>query len=880
MEGLILLVVVALLFFAAGSILSFTNRSAISTLTRQIRVLVDRVDVQAQQIAQLKTQLKEQGSTTTPLNTKPDEQVTVASSVVPAKPVNPPPVQRPTIVAQQKKVQATASARNTFSFDFEQFIRANGLLWLGGLVLAIGGIFLARYSIEAGLLPPIVRVLMGTLFGIGLVASAEYLARHRKRFQLYSVYVSAALASGGVITCFAMALVAYDYYEFINAQAGFGLLAVISLAATSLSLRFGPLLAWIGVIGAYAVPVLVNTGSGNVSLMLLYTAFVSASAVWISQAVSQIRLWWFSFAANCGWFVVAVMMANSSHFHAMLLFTLFSLYLFVVSDLMGWRLRASMTHALPVKTLLMPRKEHLGIVLPLYFLAVYLVNMQTSSYYVEAGLVVTAVFWLAPVRYSVFDSWPYLALIFSGFVYSQLPEPSGYADISFLFTGRYLYAQGMAFSALLYCTVMYRAFQRPAYLLLMVLASVGMLALSYVLSPDEANALLYPVWASELAVIAIAGAVVAQRLANGLLRITLHILANACVTLCLTMLLDAAALTLAIALQIGTMSYLSWKINVALPAWLYKSALTVVTVRLTFAPWLDSYRDETIAGLHWTMVIYPLVLAILWGSRRYHALPDMQRWLEGAFLHVLMLLVTTETSYLLVGDYPDFSALAFNQAALLSCNWLIMALAYRFRAARSKKVARLYNAFAIVLCTAACMLHLDVSLVRNPFLTSEHTGDGLLINWLIILWAMPALLFAGAEKWRLVPARFRTAGYVLSGMLFTLYINGIIRGGFHHGYLVLNRNFEQAELYCYSIVWLLIATGLIFVGQQRHMTRLRNVGFSLLAIVLFKTFFVDMANLEGLYRAVSFIGLGFSLVGIGWLFQKLNRENDPDAATS
>jgi len=35
-----------------------------------------------------------------------------------------------------------------------------------------------------------------------------------------------------------------------------------------------------------------------------------------------------------------------------------------------------------------------------------------------------------------------------------------------------------------------------------------------------------------------------------------------------------------------------------------------------------------------------------------------------------------------------------------------------------------------------------------------------------------------------------------------------------------------------------------------------------------------MSSLEGLYRALSFIGLGLSLVGIGWLFQKFNMESD------
>ena len=86
----------------------------------------------------------------------------------------------------------------------------------------------------------------------------------------------------------------------------------------------------------------------------------------------------------------------------------------------------------------------------------------------------------------------------------------------------------------------------------------------------------------------------------------------------------------------------------------------------------------------------------------------------------------------------------------------------------------------------------------------------------------------------------------------------------------------QAELYTYSIVWLLIAVAVIFGGQHRQLITLRNVGFGLLAVIILKVFIFDTAQLEGLYRAISFIGLGFSLVGIGWLYQKLSNENQTE----
>jgi uncharacterized membrane protein len=40
-------------------------------------------------------------------------------------------------------------------------------------------------------------------------------------------------------------------------------------------------------------------------------------------------------------------------------------------------------------------------------------------------------------------------------------------------------------------------------------------------------------------------------------------------------------------------------------------------------------------------------------------------------------------------------------------------------------------------------------------------------------------------------------------------------------------------------------------------------------ITIGKVFLLDLAVLQGAFRALSFIGLGLVLVGIGWLYQRL-----------
>jgi uncharacterized membrane protein len=42
-----------------------------------------------------------------------------------------------------------------------------------------------------------------------------------------------------------------------------------------------------------------------------------------------------------------------------------------------------------------------------------------------------------------------------------------------------------------------------------------------------------------------------------------------------------------------------------------------------------------------------------------------------------------------------------------------------------------------------------------------------------------------------------------------------------------------------------------------------------IALTILKAFLIDMSALTGVYRALSFMGLGLVLVTIGWLYQKI-----------
>ena len=82
---------------------------------------------------------------------------------------------------------------------------------------------------------------------------------------------------------------------------------------------------------------------------------------------------------------------------------------------------------------------------------------------------------------------------------------------------------------------------------------------------------------------------------------------------------------------------------------------------------------------------------------------------------------------------------------------------------------------------------------------------------------------------------------------------------------------EQAELYTYSAVWLVVALLVLAAGIWRRSLYLRAASGLILVAVVIKVFLIDLAGLTGILRALSFIGLGVVLMGIGLVYQRALR---------
>jgi len=148
------------------------------------------------------------------------------------------------------------------------------MVWLGGICVGLAGIFLVHYSVEQGYLGPRARIVLGLLSGLLLHGAAEWWRRRSERH-----YPSmAALAGGASIILFAVLLASHHLYQLWSPLVVFAGLALVALGTMWLALWQGPILAILGILGAYLVPLLVTTGSDNISGAMIYSLIISASA--------------------------------------------------------------------------------------------------------------------------------------------------------------------------------------------------------------------------------------------------------------------------------------------------------------------------------------------------------------------------------------------------------------------------------------------------------------------------------------------------------------------------------------------------------------------------------------------------------------------------
>jgi uncharacterized membrane protein len=198
-----------------------------------------------------------------------------------------------------------------------------------------------------------------------------------------------------------------------------------------------------------------------------------------------------------------------------------------------------------------------------------------------------------------------------------------------------------------------------------------------------------------------------------------------------------------------------------------------------------------------------------------------------------------------------------------------------FYAARTRQSLWVARGAWVVGAIALGVDAIGLGLYANPLRTFEGVAGGAVLNTLLVGYGLPAALaFVLAREMNrndeeLCPWAFGLVARIAIIASLFAYVTLETRRIFQGDMLIYLRPTSEAEWYAYSAVWLLLGVALLAYGvwQRSKTVRLASAVFVVASVA--KVFLFDLAGLEGVLRAFSFIGLGIALIGIGLAYQKL-----------
>jgi uncharacterized membrane protein len=204
-----------------------------------------------------------------PIADKPIEVVAkIEQRPILEKPVAPRPIAVP-----QKSWFEAFKEKNP---DLEKFIGENLINKIGILILVLGISFFVKFAIDKEWINEPARV------GIGILCGALVMAIAHKLKKNYAAFSSVLVAGAISIFYFTISIAFHDYHLFSQTVA-FIIMVVITAFSTLVSVSYNRQeLAVLSLIGGFAVPFMVSTGSGNYVVLLTYIAILNVGILGIA----------------------------------------------------------------------------------------------------------------------------------------------------------------------------------------------------------------------------------------------------------------------------------------------------------------------------------------------------------------------------------------------------------------------------------------------------------------------------------------------------------------------------------------------------------------------------------------------------------------------
>jgi uncharacterized membrane protein len=791
----------------------------------------------------------------------------------PAEPAAPEPAAAPRPEAPASPPPAPPAVRGR---SWEQILAENWLVWLGGATLALGGAFLVKLSIDYGLMTPAVRVAAAIVLGIGLAVGGDVLARREGS----SSYVAQALTAAGAAIVFAALYAAYQLYGLVPAALAFPLLAATAGAALGMSLRHGPYVAALGLAGAYAVPLLVAGDNPQATPLFAYLIVVTAAIL----ALLRHRAWWWlawpSLAGIVFW--PLLWLAGAAHPEAAIV----AVYLLAQYGLFAAFRRGidrvgflgGVADSPQVRAL--TRIAFWALALPLLVL-VQVDGFGTVSLVATfaAAIFVLWFAWRDPALDDVIAvAGALLVLMLASWELPLNAAPSDFGIFgrppaqvtSFLSTA---IAAGLLLGG--GCWVMLGRVARPGrWAMLSAGAPKTILIVAYwrlhTLLPD----LGWSGIALVLAALALGALGSVARSRDGNTETETAIAAYATAVLAGTILaavfaLSTAWLSVALALHLPAMGWIDGRVRAPVLRRLALGVAITVLARLVLNPYVLDYPLAATPIFNWLLYGYGVpALAFIIATRQFGSRADdlTTAVLEAGSIVFTTALLTLELRHALTGHIatPLADLGRDSSNALL---WLVLSGGLLWLGARKARPVLAWGGI-VLFAAATAQIVLWQMLTANPLATGDPVGRKLILDALATAYALPAIAYALIARRRLGPNPVQWTGRILAVALSLLWLSLEIRHAFRGENLIWGVCGE-GEWYAYSAAWLAYAAIALGLGLTWRAEWLRRAALAGIGLVALKVFISDMAELTGILRALSFMGLGAVLIGIGYAYRRM-----------
>ena len=732
---------------------------------------------------------------------------------------------------------------------FEERFGTRWVVWVGGIALALGGIFLVRYTIQQGLIGPSVRIALGALLAVALVAAGDWLRRSARLAGipgLPSADIPSILTAAGTVVAYATVYAAYALYHFLPPGAAFILLGIVALLTLGAALLHGPALAGLGVVGAFVTPLLVASDKPDYWSLYIYIAIVTAAAF----ALARARLWlWLAVTAivlGALWTLPGIdavpIAAVGAH-----VFNAVAGFVVLTAATVAIAFRAeSATGAVPVVAILV-----------FAVMADWTVPRSLNNLIAPAGPAAPAI--AEPQRYD------YGAHFLLAAAWAAIFGVTGFL------------AQGRSTRALAPILWAASAVAVPLAMLIALYYRVAGLDRSL---PFAALALLLA------AIFAVATEALVGRASRPGSAAASAIFAAgtlAALALALTFALEKGWLTIALALMAPAAAWVNEKRPLPALRWLAATMVIVTLARIGYEPRIVGTDLGNTPIFNWLLYGYGVPALSFWTAgwllrRRSDDVPA--RIADAGAILFTVLLVILQIRHYVTGGEVYRPVNGFAEAALDVNAGLALTIALEHIRGRTGSIVHNIGALVVAALTL-CAIVIDLIMPAVLHFNTTPVG-GLFFNAILLAYGLPAVLAIVlaliARTTRPLPYRAIAASTAVILALFYLTLE--VRRFFHGE--ILSGPTSDAEQYCYSSAWLIFGIALLAVGFLLRSQPARLLALGVIMLTIAKVFIVDTASISGIYRALSVIGLGVVLLGIGFLYQRVlfPRTADSGGATA